>query len=593
MSALSIQPTYPIFTDIDGQPLEDGYVWIGTANLDPQTNPINVYWDAALTLPAAQPIRTLAGYPANSGTPARLYVNSDYSIRVMNKNGSAVYSAPAATERYSGVVVNGINAEDVVYDPPFSGGVQTDVEAKLAQTVSVKDFGALGDGITNDTTAIQAAIDSGAGTVLFPAGNYVISGVSITSSIALVGDVVSGSEYLTRLLCSTNGVLVERAAGADNIVNVQLENLRVEKTGTAKAAGTYGIKFVAANAGISVRNVEIRFFEKNLWLRGVIGAQFSNIASRGGAYGLFTESHNIAPFNYDTTNCDYYGCKFTDSNDVGVYLGATTQGQNFFGGDIERNLVGVEFANTAPASSVINFFGTWFEENTTVHWKFTQKPIPVVFQGCYIYGSTLFDNAGSGVITATVRECRLLAGVAVDKDIFRGSWVDNSVEGTVTFNATDPDGYYCKELTNVNISVGGISIYSVENLGSGRYFVAANAAPVTTGLNQGSEWLNITTGKRYLYVNSQWNEVMSAIVHTRTLDPTSIPSGSTGTTGPFTVTGAALGDMVLVGAPYDLQGIIATAYVNAANAVTIRMYNPTGGAIDLTTGTWQVRVVKQ
>jgi hypothetical protein len=105
MSALSIQPTYPIFTDIDGQPLEAGYVWIGTANLDPQTNPINVYWDAALTLPAAQPIRTLAGYPANSGTPARLYVNSDYSIRVMNRNGSTVYSAPAATERYNGSVI--------------------------------------------------------------------------------------------------------------------------------------------------------------------------------------------------------------------------------------------------------------------------------------------------------------------------------------------------------------------------------------------------------------------------------------------------------------------------------------------------------
>jgi len=93
MSAISIQPPFPIFTDIDGQPLEDGFVWIGQANLDPQVNPINVFWDAALTIPAGQPIRTLAGYPANSGTPARLYVNSDYSIRVMNKNGSAVYSS--------------------------------------------------------------------------------------------------------------------------------------------------------------------------------------------------------------------------------------------------------------------------------------------------------------------------------------------------------------------------------------------------------------------------------------------------------------------------------------------------------------------
>lgn len=105
MSALSIQPVYPIFTDIDGQPLEAGYVWIGTANLDPQTNPINVYWDAALTISAPQPIRTLAGYPSRNGTPARLYVNGDYSIRVMNRNGSVVYSAPEATERYNGSVV--------------------------------------------------------------------------------------------------------------------------------------------------------------------------------------------------------------------------------------------------------------------------------------------------------------------------------------------------------------------------------------------------------------------------------------------------------------------------------------------------------
>lgn len=106
MSALSIQPTYPIFTDTDGQPLEDGYIWIGTANLDPQGNPINVYWDAALTQLAGQPIRTQGGYPVNSGTPARLYVNSDYSIRVMNKNASVVYSAPVSTERYNGSVIS-------------------------------------------------------------------------------------------------------------------------------------------------------------------------------------------------------------------------------------------------------------------------------------------------------------------------------------------------------------------------------------------------------------------------------------------------------------------------------------------------------
>jgi hypothetical protein len=173
MSALSIQPTYPIFTDIDGQPLENGYVWIGAANLDPQTNPINVYWDAALTISATQPIRTLAGYPSRSGTPARLYVNSDYSIRVQNRNGSAVYSAPTATERYNDAVISSVNAEDVIYDPPFAGAVSTNVEAKLAQTVSVKDFGAVGNGVANDRAAIQAAFDASK-SVFFPAGTYYV-----------------------------------------------------------------------------------------------------------------------------------------------------------------------------------------------------------------------------------------------------------------------------------------------------------------------------------------------------------------------------------------------------------------------------------
>lgn len=171
MSALSIQPVYPIFTDIDGQPLEAGYVWIGTANLDPQTNPINVYWDAALTILAPQPIRTLAGYPSRNGTPARLYVNSDYSIRVMNKNGSSVYSAPTATERYSDAVVSGVNAQSVVYDPPFVGGVQTNAEEWFSKAIRVTDFGADPTGAVSSVTAFNNALANG-GTVYVPSGTY-------------------------------------------------------------------------------------------------------------------------------------------------------------------------------------------------------------------------------------------------------------------------------------------------------------------------------------------------------------------------------------------------------------------------------------
>lgn len=176
MSALSIQPTFPIFTETDGLPLENGYIWIGAANLDPQGNPINVYWDAALTIAAPQPIRTLNGYPSRSGTPGRLYVNSDYSIRVQNSKGSMVYSAPAATERYSQVVFNG-NATEVVYDPPFPGAVQTNVAAWLEGWIRVEDFGADPTGVADSYAAIQAAID-----YAFPRSLHVIGNGKYKSS---------------------------------------------------------------------------------------------------------------------------------------------------------------------------------------------------------------------------------------------------------------------------------------------------------------------------------------------------------------------------------------------------------------------------
>jgi hypothetical protein len=93
MSALSISPPYPAFAGADGLPLENGYIWIGTVNLNPQVNQIAVYWDAALTIPAVQPIRTLNGYPVYQGTPARFYSAIDYSIQVLDSKGSVVYTS--------------------------------------------------------------------------------------------------------------------------------------------------------------------------------------------------------------------------------------------------------------------------------------------------------------------------------------------------------------------------------------------------------------------------------------------------------------------------------------------------------------------
>jgi hypothetical protein len=68
-----------------------------------------------------------------------------------------------------------IDSSNVTYDPPFAGSVATNVEAKLAQTVSVMDFGAVGDGVANDTAAVVAAL-AASNAVYFPAGTYLVDG---------------------------------------------------------------------------------------------------------------------------------------------------------------------------------------------------------------------------------------------------------------------------------------------------------------------------------------------------------------------------------------------------------------------------------
>ena len=106
-----------------------------------------------------------------SGNPA-VIANLDVSINGVTQVPFTDYTLSGTTLTTTTAVPNGAvmlvkykeglpnysgDAQDIRYTASFSGAVQQSVEAKLDQTVSVKDFGAKGDGVTNDSAAFAAA----------------------------------------------------------------------------------------------------------------------------------------------------------------------------------------------------------------------------------------------------------------------------------------------------------------------------------------------------------------------------------------------------------------------------------------------------
>ena len=88
------------------------------------------------------------------------------------------------------------------YDQGATGAVNRPFNLKLAESISVFDFGATGNGTTDDTVAIQNAVNACYGASLyFPPGNYKItSAINILSSIVIQG----AQDKVTILLATQN-----------------------------------------------------------------------------------------------------------------------------------------------------------------------------------------------------------------------------------------------------------------------------------------------------------------------------------------------------------------------------------------------------
>jgi parallel beta-helix repeat protein len=185
MSLTQLAPPYPIFTDKSGSPLDNGYLYFGTANMNPETNPIQVYYDSAFTQPAAQPLRTSNGYVMRNGSPALIYADSQFSVTVRDKNNALVIYSPVGYGILPGT--SATSTDQITYNESSTGAVTRVLTSRLQDYVSVKDFGAVGDGVTDDTAAIQSAINSGAGKILFPKGTFLSGLLTPANNVSLVG----------------------------------------------------------------------------------------------------------------------------------------------------------------------------------------------------------------------------------------------------------------------------------------------------------------------------------------------------------------------------------------------------------------------
>ena len=213
----SIQSPYSFFSDRDGSPLQSGYLYFGVAGLPAETNPTTVYWDEALTIPASQPIRTKNGFPYNNGTPAVIWTAADTSLTVKNKKSATVITSLTNSTTYSQIAA----AEAAILaDLAVPGGsdlvghkgigaaaTTTTVGEKLRLIVNVKDYGAVGDGVADDTLPVQRAITNSDGPVYFPAGTYSITAVTLKVGSILIGENRNLSIIKLRTAMAGNGMI--------------------------------------------------------------------------------------------------------------------------------------------------------------------------------------------------------------------------------------------------------------------------------------------------------------------------------------------------------------------------------------------------
>jgi hypothetical protein len=234
----------------------NGVSFNGSANITVTANTPNSVTPGSFLLGSSfdgSAARTFSVDAVSTNTASKIVsrdASGNFSAGTITANLTGTASAIADNTVTSAKIVDGaiVNADvnasaaigsgKLAFTQAGAGAVQRTVDSKLKDVVSVKDFGAVGDGVADDTAAIQAAIDSlsaQGGAVYFPEGDYLTTNV-----LTIAKDRVSiiGEGYCSRIVCSnaTSGAIIVKTPNTYTFF-FNLSNLQVQMSAASVTAG--------------------------------------------------------------------------------------------------------------------------------------------------------------------------------------------------------------------------------------------------------------------------------------------------------------------------------------------------------------------
>lgn len=209
---MGLRFTMPISQWINslGSPLAGGKLYFYASGT---STPLSTYSDSALTIPNTNPV-----IADSTGVWDDIYLQAaDYKVDLKTSAGIQVPGFPV--DPVSGAVSSSNNS----YLLAATGAATRTVSSKLSDLVSVKDFGATGDGVTDDYAALAACVTyvrgQGQGIMYLPFGTYInntqvldISGVSVWGASDIGSIIKRGATMSDAYTVKLDGATVGGAA---------------------------------------------------------------------------------------------------------------------------------------------------------------------------------------------------------------------------------------------------------------------------------------------------------------------------------------------------------------------------------------------